>query len=175
MSDQSNSKTLSLEPSWKNHIAGYIISVLLIPIFGIGFIGFYLVRKRQKKYAYTFSDTRISSRDDKYHRNIDLINIDSVSVEQSWLQEKMGVGNIVLQTSASSMTLRGMETPDNLADIIKKAIAAELQRLQQKKESKPAKPQHKPGEMDRMDYLTGLWQQGLVSGEDFEKERKNFE
>jgi hypothetical protein len=29
--------------------------------------------------------------------------------------------------------------------------------------------------MERMDYLTGLWQQGLVSDDDFEKEKKHFE
>lgn len=175
MTDQSQSKTISLEPSWKNHILGYTISVLLIPVFGIGLIGLYLVRKRQKKFSYTFSDTQISSRDQKYQRNIDLVNIDSVEIKQSWLQQKMGVGNLILSTSASEMTLLGMENPANLKNLLEKAINAEKQRNQQKEKTKPKDPDYDPGTMDKMDYLTGLWQQGLVSDEDYEKERKYFE
>ncbi len=175
MTDQSQSKTISLEPSWKNHILGYSISVLLIPVFGIGLIGLYLVRKRQKKFSYTFSDTQISSRDQKYQRNVDLFNIDEVEIEQNWLQKKMGVGNLTLSTSASEMTLLGMENPANLKNLLEKAINAEKQRHQQKEKTKPKDPDYDPGTMDKMDYLTGLWQQGLVSDEDFDKERKHFE
>lgn len=175
MADQSQNKTISLEPSWKYHILGYGISILLIPLFGIGLIGLYYVRKQQKKYSYTFSDTQISSRDDKYQRNIDLVNIERTEVEQNWLQKKMDVGNIVLSTSASSMTLRGMENPNNLKELLDKAISAEKQRQQEKQKTKPKEPEYDPGSMERMDYLTGLWQQGLMSDEDYEKERKHFE
>ena len=175
MADQSERKTIDLEPSWKNHILGYALSVLLVPLFGIGLIGLYLVYQRQKKYSYTFSDTQISSKDEKYQRNIDLVNIARVTVEQSWLQSKMDVGNIVLHTSATSMTLRGIESPQNLKSVLEKAVAAEKQRQQEKQKTKPKQPDHKPGTMDRMDYLTGLWQQGLVSDEDYEKEKKHFE
>jgi membrane protein YdbS with pleckstrin-like domain len=175
MAEQSQSKTIDLQPSWKNHILGYGISVLLIPLFGIGLIGLYWVYKQQKKYSYTFSDTQISSRDDKYQRNIDLVNIENVELEQNWLQKKMRVGDLVLYTSATSMTLRGMENPLTFKDMLEKAISAEKQRLQEKEKTRPRQPEHDPGTMERMDYLTGLWQQGLVSEEDFEKERKHFE
>lgn len=175
MAEDTQSKTIALEPSWKNYIVGYALSILLIPLFGLGLAVLYWVRKRQKKYAYTFSDTQISSQDDKYHRNIDLVNIDKVEVEQGWIQQKMGVGNLVLYTSASSMTLRGMNDPDKLKGLLKKAIAVEKKRQQQKERTKPRDPEYGPGTMERMDYLTGLWQQGLVSDEDYEKERKHFE
>lgn len=175
MADQTQNKTIDLQPSWKNHILGYAISVLLIPLFGIGLISLYWVYKQQKKYAYTFSDTQISSRDDKYQRNIDLVNIENVELEQSWLQKKMGVGDLVLYTSATSMTLRGMENPLTFKDTIEQAITALKQRQQEKKKTKPRQPDRDPGTMERMDYLTGLWQQGLVSDEDYEKEKKHFE
>lgn len=175
MADQSQNKTIDLQPSWKNHILGYGISVLLIPLFGIGLIVLYWVYKQQKKYSYTFSDTQISSRDDKYQRNIDLVNIENVELEQSWLQKKMGVGDLVLYTSATSMTLRGMNNPLTFKDAIEKAITAQKQHQQEKQKTKPRQPDRDPGTMERMDYLTGLWQQGLVSDEDFEKEKKHFE
>ena len=175
MADQTQSKTISLSPSWKNHILGYAISILLIPVLGIGLLGLYWVRKQQKKHAYQFSDTQITSRDEKYQRNIDLVNIDQVELQQSWLQQKMGVGNIVLQTSATSMTLLGMDNPQNIKSVLEKAIYAEKERQKEKTKAAPKEPDHRPGSMDKMDYLTGLWQQGLVSDEDYEEERKHFE
>lgn len=175
MADQSTQKTVALEPSWKNHILGYAISILLVPAFGIGLIGLYWTYKRQKKYSYTFSDTQISSQDDKYQRNIDLVNIESVDLQQSWLQAKMGVGDIIVHTSASEMILRGLENPGGLKGVLEKAIAAEKERQQEKQKTKPKEPEHDPGTMERMDYLTGLWQQGLVSDEDYKKEKKHFE
>lgn len=173
--ERTNSKTFTLNPSWKNHIIGYAISVLLIPVFGIGFLALYWVYKRQKKHSYLVSDTQISSRDQKYQRNIDLVSIENVEIQQSWLQQKMNVGKVILHTSASSMSLLGMKNPANLKNLLEKAIQAEKQRHQQKQQTQPKEPTHDPGTMDRMDYLTGLWQQGLVSDEDYNEERKHFE
>ena len=175
MTDQTSDKTITLQSSWKNHLLGYTLSVLFIPLLGIGLIGLYWVYKRQKKYEYTFSDTQISSRDDKYQRNIDLINIEGVSVQQSWLQKKTSVGDIELETTATSMTLRGIADPFGLKDMLEKAISIQKERQKKKESTKPEQPDREPGTMERMDYLTGLWQQGLVSDEDFEKEKKHFE
>ena len=175
MSDTSQSKTITLSPSWKNYIAGYILSILLIPVFGIGLVVLYWVRKRHKSNSYLVSDSQISLRDKKYQQNIDLVSIEKVEIKQSWLQQKMGVGDLILSTSATSVTLLGMENPANLQRLLDKAIRAEKEHLQQKKKTEPQKPDFEPGTMDRMDYLTGLWQQGLVSDEDYENERKHFE
>ncbi|HEX6981951.1 MAG TPA: hypothetical protein VF181_04250 [Balneolaceae bacterium] len=175
MNDQPKNKSISLETSWKNHIIGYVVSILLIPVFGIGFIGLYWVRKRQKRVSYVVSGTKITSRDSKYERNVDLVNIERVHIRQSWIQKKMDVGDIQLFTSASSMTLFGMESPQNLQALIETAIATEKQQLRQQEQTKPREPEYEAGTMDRLDYLTGLWQQGLVSDEDYEKERKHFE
>lgn len=175
MSQQPEQKNITLQPSWKNHFLGYLLSVLLIPLFGIGLIGLYWVYKKQKKHSYTFTDTQISSRDDKYQRNIDLVNIEKVAIEQNWLQKKMTVGNIVLRTTATKMILRGINEPQSLKDMLEKAISVQKERAKKKEKNKPKQPEGNPGSMERMDYLTGLWQQGLVSDEDFEKEKKHFE
>ncbi len=175
MADQSSNRSITLQPNWKNHLLGYTLSVLLIPLFGVGFLGLYLVYKRQKKYSYSFSDTQISSRDDKYQRNLDLVNIEHVSVQQSWLQKKLSVGDIELETTATSMTLRGMADPFGLKDTLEKAISVQKELQKKEERTKPKQPDRDPGTMERMDYLTGLWQQGLVSDEDFEKEKKHFE
>lgn len=175
MADQSSTRHIKLQPHWKNHILGYILSVLLIPVFGLGLIGLYWVWKRQHRVSYRFTDTHISSIDNKYHRNVDLVNIKRIDVHQSWIQQKMKVGDLQLVTATSSMTLFGMEDPLTLKATLQKAISAQKQRQEQQKKEAPRPAERDPGTMDRMDYLTGLWQQGLMSDEDFEEERKHIE
>lgn len=175
MANQESEKTFELTTSWKNHILGYAISILTIPLFGVGLIALYFVYRRHKRYSYTISDTQIIAQDTKYHRTVDLIDIDKVIVSQGWLQEKMEVGDVVLHTSALEVTLSGIENPFQLKELIEQAIAAEQKRQATGQKTQRREPEHDPGTVDKMDYLTGLWQQGLVSDEDFEKERKHFE
>lgn len=175
MTAQQADKTFELNTSWKNHLIGYVLSVLTIPLFGLGLIALYWVYKRHRRYSYTVSDTQITSQDSKFHRTVDLIDIDKVTVSQSWLQEKMEVGDVVLHTSALEVMLYGMEKPFQLKGLLEQAVAAEQQRQATEEKTQRREPDHDPGTMDKMDYLTGLWQQGLVSDEDFEKERKHFE
>lgn len=175
MANNTEEKSYTLTPSWKHYITGYLLSILAIPLAGIGLIGLYFVRKKHRSKKNIITDTQISSADTKYHRNIDLINIEKVEVVQGWWQQKLGIGNLVLHTSASEMVISGIENPWNLKNILQKAIYAEVQRQKEKEKTKPKEPEYSPGSMDKMEYLTGLWQQGLISNEDYEKERKHFE
>jgi hypothetical protein len=175
MPAQSSPKAVTLKPSWKNYFLKYLLSILLIPLFGIGFVVLYWVYKKHNEYSYRVTDTQITSRDEKYQQNIDLVNIEKVEIQQNWLQKKLRVGDLILHASTSSMAVYGMTKPEELKSLLESAIATEKQRNKQKEKSKPKEPKHNPGSMDRMDYLTGLWQQGLVSDEDYEKERKHFE
>ncbi|MDX1637866.1 MAG: PH domain-containing protein [Balneolaceae bacterium] len=174
MTADNDPKEIRLTPSWKQYFWSYLLSILTIPI-GIGIVVLYLVRKRHLSERYRVTDTQITSVDQKYHRNIDLVNIENVSVTQSWTQEKLGIGTIELQTSAATMQLLGMENPYRLKETIEAAIAAERKKREKKSFRRHPDPKHKPGSMDKIDYLTGLWQQGLLSEEDFEDQRKNYE
>ncbi|MFH5831233.1 PH domain-containing protein [Halalkalibaculum sp. DA384] len=175
MSTNTKTKKITLTPSWKHYFIAYVLSVLAIPLFGIGLIAFYFVRKKHKNIRFAVTDTQISSIDSKYHRNIDLVNIEKVTIEQGWLQEKLNVGTLLLSTSATSVELIGMENPGQLKQMIEEAIARQKKQQEKKNFRRTQDPKHKPGSMDKMDYLTGLWHQGLLSEEDFESERKNFE
>lgn len=175
MSQESDSKSFTMKPSWKYHFWGYVISILAIPLFGIGLIALYFVRKKHQSRYYKVTNTQISSFGPRYQRNIDLVNIEQVTVEQNRLQKKLEIGNLTLKTSASEMELIGIEDPAQLKIILEKAIQAEIKRRREKQKTKPREPEYEPGSMEKMNYLTGLWQQGLISEEDFEKERKNFE
>ncbi|HLR24400.1 MAG TPA: hypothetical protein VK112_00945 [Fodinibius sp.] len=176
MDYSSSQKSVTRQISWKNHAVGYLLSVLLVPLFGIGLVGLYWTWKRQHRVKYEMSDTQIASIDDLYRRNVDLFSIRRVEVVQSWLQEQLSVGDVHLQTSASELILYGMDDPYQLKGILEKAIAAEKElRQEEQKSPEPRKPEYGPGQMERINYLTGLWQQGLLSDEDYEKERRELE
>lgn len=175
MAEETNDKQITLAPSWKHHFIGYLLSVLCIPLFGLGLIGLYFVYKKHQNVSYRVTDTQISSADTKYQRNIDLVNIENVRIEQNWLQQKLGIGTLVLETSAVTMEVLGMEQPEKLKAMIEKAIAVQKKQNQKKNFRKKPDPKYRPGSMDKMDYLTGLWQQGLISNDDFEDESKHFE
>jgi hypothetical protein len=61
--------------------------------------------------------------------------------------------------------------PWKYKDLMEEAIEAEKKRQAEAQKTKPRRPSHKPGEMERENYLTGLWQQRLISEKDYNKEK----
>ena len=168
MSDKG--KSIILHPSWKAFFWSYFFGVLLIPLF----IGIYLLwrtHQKKKKTYYKVTDHHIASFEEDLSQSMDLINIYHVTVQNQFLN----TGTILLKSNVREMKLIGMEDPEQLQVIIEKAISAERTRLETEKHVQPRQPKFKAGEMDRLDYLTGLWQQGLISNEDFEKEKRGME
>lgn len=174
MAEPPENKSVTLTSSWKQYFIAYLLSVLAMPLFGIGIIALYFVRKKQLSKRYEVTDTHISI-DSKYRRNVDLVDIREVAVRQNWLQEKLNVGTVVLKTSAATIELVGMERPVSLKQMIQTAASAQKNRGGKQSFRERPDPTHKPGSMDKMDYLTGLWQQGLLSDEDYKQEKKHFE
>lgn len=175
MSDHRPTDSIRLQPSWKYFFFSYLTAVLTIPLAGIGLIILYFVRRKQISIDYLITNTRITAVDEKYEHNVDLADIRDIGIEQSWLNRQLGIGTLNLQTSASQMKLLGLEKPAEIRDILQQAITAEHRRLQQQQQRRKRETGYRPGSMDRMEYLTGLWQQGLISDEDYKAERKNFE
>lgn len=144
--------------------------VLLSPVL-IGLFILWQTRKKQSGISYKITDQKITVIEGNYSQNIDLADIRKAVPGEL----KFGVGPITLKTQGREIELIGIENPKAIASSIEKAVEAELKRLEAKKQTKPREVKYDPGSMDRLDYLTGLWQQGLVSNEDFEKERKKFQ
>ncbi|MEX0722660.1 MAG: hypothetical protein WD357_10710 [Gracilimonas sp.] len=163
-------RSITLTPSWKAFFWSYIFSIILIPAL-IGIILFWKTRKKHRSISYKITDRKITAVDGKYSQNIDLADIRQAVAGPL----RFGVGTVTLKTQGREIDLIGMENPEQIAQSIEKAVEAELKRLEAKKQTKPRETAYDPGSMDRLDYLTGLWQQGLVSNEDFETERKKFE
>lgn len=165
-----NERSITLTPSWKAYFWSYVFGIILIPAL-IGIILLWKTSKKHRGKFYKIADRRITVVDGNYSQNIDLADIRQAVAGEL----RFGVGNVIIKTQGREIELIGLEKPEMIATSIEKAVEAELRKLEAQKQTKPRETKYDPGSMDRLDYLTGLWQQGLVSDEDFEKERKKFE
>lgn len=167
-------KMIQLQPEKSHHFWWYVIGVLLIPIV----VGFYILYKKFSELSnthYKITDQTITSINPSFTETVDIANINEVKIHQRWIDKQFGIGSLQLITNTRKVNLIGLENPKNLSDMILKAAEAERYRIEQqaKKERKKSEPTH--SNLDKLDYLTGLWQQGLLSNDDYLQEKKHFE
>src|SRR5690625_7780673 len=81
----------------------------------------------------------------------------------------------MVRTDHRTLKLEGVKDPGSISEIIQTAAETLRSELEAARKAKDQKPEAKPGVIDKMNYLTGLWQQGLISEENLERERKYIE
>lgn len=170
-------KSIELTPNWKRWFWGYFFGILLIPAAGLGLILLWYIHSKRINISYIVTDRQIRSKNQNISHSIDLANIKNLDVNQNFLDKKFDIGDLVLSTETRSITLLGQTNPQELSEMISQAIRAERKRIEElnRIEEEPKETPPSPGTLDKLDYLTGLWQQGLISDEDFKKEKKHFE
>jgi hypothetical protein len=171
----SQEKEILLHPSHKAIIWWYLLGILLIPFFGLGFILLYRFYKTHRSIWYTITESTIQVNDSKFVETVDIANIREANAVSRWTDNKFGIGDIIIQTETRTVRLIGQENPKQLANMIVKAAIAERKRIASFKKRPKPEVESSPKNYDKLDYLTGLWQQGLLSDEDFRKEKKHFE
>lgn len=167
-------KLIRLQPKKSYHFWWYVIGVLLIPIF----IGIYILYKKISELSSTYyeiTDETITAVHSTYAENVDIANINEIKIRQRWIDKKIGIGNLHLITNTREIELIGLENPGRLSDMILKAAEAERLRIRKQEKQEREKPKTSPGTLDKLDYLTGLWQQGLITNDEYLEEKKHFE
>jgi hypothetical protein len=166
---EKNEKSITLEPSWKAFFWEYVAGILLSPLL-IGILILWRVFHKQSSISYKISDRQITIIQKHISQNIDLVDIRQAQPTAL----KMGVGSIILKTAGRNIKIIGIERPSVIASSIEQAAEAERRKRKTEEQAKPRPVQYAAGEMDRLDYLTGLWQQGLLSEDDFQAEKGNL-
>jgi hypothetical protein len=167
-------KKIELQPKKSHNFWWYVVGVILTPIL----IGIYLLYKKVKELSeihYKITDKTITSVSSYYTETVDIANINDVKIHQRWIDKQFGIGNLQLVTNTRKVDLIGLENPKNLADLIMKAADAERYKIEQQQKKERIETKSSPGSLDKLDYLTGLWQQGLISNDDYLREKKHFE
>lgn len=170
-----NSKRITLKPERRFFIWWYVTGILLLPLLGSGLLLIWIAFRKRFSTTFIISDREITVHSGKSSKKAPIAEINRSEVRQRWTDRRMGTGTLLLYTDTDSLELPGIENPDTVSSLILKAAKAERDRLTQTPKPKETPPSHPPGTLDKLDYLTGLWQQGLLSDEDYQKERKHFE
>lgn len=163
-----------LQPE-RSHYFWYIFfGILLIPLLGIGLVLLYRVYQNRKNTEYQLTDSTITAITPGLTSALDLANVHSVDLEQSVTDRWFSIGSLLIKTNKKTIRIRGISDPETISDIILTAANQLRTQLETERKARLQKPKMAPGVMDKMDYLTGLWQQGLISNEDFNREKKYF-
>lgn len=174
-------RTLDVRSSRLAHLWGYLAGVLLLPAAGIGL---YLIWRLERRVANTrliVEERRIrirtggDPRDPDGERILDVSAI--VKVESHPLPPPggwFGLGALVVHGGAGEVRIGGLRKVGHLRQAIERSIAEAGERKRAGTGERRGTTRTKPGSTDQMNELTLLWQQGLVSDEDFEREKGKF-
>lgn len=168
-------KKIILTPSHKSFFWWYLLGIVLVPVFGLGIYIIYRYYRIQQSIKYIITDQSITARDSSVEEKIDLANVENVHVDRRWIDKKLGLGDLEIEAGSRAVRIIGMNSPSRLAEMILSAAAAERKRISDLQKKRAGDEISPPERDDRVDYLTGLWQQGLISEEDFLREKKHFE
>lgn len=168
-------KTIQLKPKTSHFFWSYLAGIILIPLLGLGIYIIYKLIKKQSEIVYKISNHDITLINSNVTDQILLANIKHIDVSQSWIDQKFNTGTLNITTGNKDFNLIGLENPHGLKDLLLKGVEAEKERLSRATKNKDRLERTPSIHLDKLDTLTGLWQQGLLSDEDYHREKKHFE
>jgi len=171
---RSEEKIYTLKPEWKYNLLPYIFSIILLPVFGLGIIVYWYYKKRIDRKEYQISNDKVTEIDNGDIQSIAIMEIEALSVTRTWSEQKGSLGTLHISGAGKHIALLGIDRVEDIQDALEMAIANEKLRQSQEDNSKSDYPDVKVGGLEQMNNLVGLWQQGLISNEDFEKEKDKF-
>ncbi|MCG8016927.1 MAG: PH domain-containing protein [Candidatus Thiodiazotropha sp. 'RUGA'] len=109
---------------FKNNPIGFIVSIILIPVFGIGLVILLVWHLQNKASKLTINDTEILYEKGLLSKERSEVNISSVrttKVKQSFFDRIFGVGAIEIYTAGDSpeIVAKGLPDPNRISEIIR--------------------------------------------------------
>jgi membrane protein YdbS with pleckstrin-like domain len=173
MSDNSKN-TYTLQPEVQHFFIQFVIAGLLIPVLFIGMFLLYYYRNRLQETWYEITDQDITRRFRKQVSTIRLDEVTGVDVSYGRMHQKFGLGNVRIRGNGKEVILEGVAGPESLSEIIRKAVSQIRNQREVNLEPKTDFGHLKTGAAEAMNNLVGLWQQGLISDEDFDREKHRY-
>ncbi|MCG7955299.1 MAG: PH domain-containing protein [Candidatus Thiodiazotropha endolucinida] len=109
---------------FKNNPIGFIVSIILIPVFGIGLVILLVWHLQNKASKLTINDSEILYEKGLLSKERSEVNISSVrttKVKQSFFDRIFGVGAIEIYTAGDSpeIVAKGLPDPNRISEIIR--------------------------------------------------------
>ncbi len=111
---------------FKNHPFGFILSVILIPAFGVGIIIFLVWFLKTKALKLTVTDDDILFEKgllSKERSELSLSSVRTVKVKQTFINRIFGVGSIEIFTAGdvAEISMAGLPDPNRIRELIRAA------------------------------------------------------
>ena len=178
MADKQLKKSIVLHPDWRVFFTPFVLGVIAIPLLGIGLLLLRQTWLRWKAEYYEISDSDIILYTESGSQTVPLWLVESCQVHRNGITGRFGLQSMVLQTAGSTSqgthVLRGLTGAEATARLVEQAAESERQRMALRKQAAREQPTHPSGTLEPMNDLVGLWQQGLITDEEYESERKKF-
>lgn len=159
-----------LTTDWRYHRKALILSTLLIPFWGIGLLLLLFFLLKIKLQRYQLSDEGIHFR----NTFLPFRTIKSVKVTDYRVLRSGNIGNVIVISDQETLTLRGITSPSAIQVMIENRIQ-ELKHSELMKKQLNSTPNAQiAGNLERLNELVGLWQQGLLTDEQFQEEKKKM-
>lgn len=160
-------RIIVLKPHPLGWLYYWVICVLTIPLFGIGLVAGYVLWKHIRSISYRLSDAAVSIQSGR-----ETITMSWDDVSEVYAESRAGrLGHIVIVSKENRYRLSFLEDAFSLADTIHQMLLSRNRMSDVPKASPIAQVEMS---IDRLNDLTALWQQGLISEDDYQKERRHF-
>lgn len=145
--------------------------LFLIPVYGLVFL---LWHRKWKKISYTISDHQILIEDHSSSVSLPLAELERVELQIARIPFSSDVGHLVLIWNEQPYRLQALRNASSLQAMIQKTMAFLQNQAKVNKTEIDLSRLPKPGTLENLNDLVGLWQQGLLSDEAFEQEKKRW-
>ncbi len=115
-----------LKPVWRSCILGFILSIVTLPLMGLGLLFLFVVILNRYQYTYTITNKRVSARVGiiaKRVNEVDIEHIRSVTTSQGILARMLGYGNVIIGTAGTGgveVVIMNVAKPEQVKELIKK-------------------------------------------------------
>jgi hypothetical protein len=167
-------QSYELRPDWRIFLPQYVAGVLLAPLL----VGIWIIIRYRRKWLamrLVVTNSRVEHQTEARKAHVMLHEITSCDVHFAGLPARFGLGTIRLRHEGKTLELPGIIDPEPVAALIERAAETERDRMRLRASIEKTRPAHPSGTLERKNELVGLWQQGLISEEDYQRELRKFE
>lgn len=159
-----------LQTNWRYYRKSLILGILLTPFFGVGIliIAFFIVKIRLQQYRIT--DKGIADR----NTFLPFEAIESVKLSDYRVLKSGNIASLTIKSKDASITLLGIRDASATQVQIEQRAQFLRERMRMELESQARQPKYAAGNLERLNDLVGLWQQGLLTDEQFDEEKRKF-
>lgn len=171
-------KTIVYQSDWRYHRRLILLGILMIPLYGVGLLLLVAVALKLHSMRYTVDDTSISWHGFPFSRVVRTAKLDEVESVYTVNQQTFrnhSIASVVIKLHSKEMLyIRGIKGAHELTTALNNIIERIRMQAELKKRAASAESTFKPGSMERLNDLVGLWQQGLITDEEYEREKEKF-